>query len=111
MAPHRRLGILDPSTNNPFAHPSGWLGRLAGRWMLWNNKQDDVVGVLGVQPGEDVLEIGYGPGGLIRLLAARTDAASIQGVDPSAEMRDQARRRKSQGRPRRPRSARPRYCR
>jgi SAM-dependent methyltransferase len=93
MAPHRRLGILDPSTNNPFAHPSGWLGRLAGRWMLWNNKQDDVVGVLGVQAGEDVLEIGYGPGGLIRLLAARTDAASIQGVDPSAEMRDQARRR------------------
>ena len=29
MAPQPRLGILDPSTNNPFAHPSGWLGRLA----------------------------------------------------------------------------------
>ena len=58
--------------------------------MLWTNKQDDVVGVLGVQPGDDVLEIGYGPGGLIRLLAERTDAVSIRGVDPSPEMRDQA---------------------
>jgi len=65
---------------------------MAGRFMLWTNKQDDVVGVLGVQPGHDVIEIGYGPGGLIRQLAERTDAASIRGVDPSPEMRDQARR-------------------
>jgi len=90
MAPQPR--ILDPSTNNPFAHPSGWLGRLAGRVMRWTNKQDEVVGVLDVQPGHDVLEIGYGPGGLIRLLAERTDAASIRGVDPSPEMCDQASR-------------------
>jgi ubiquinone/menaquinone biosynthesis C-methylase UbiE len=88
-----RPGILDPSTNNPFAHPSGWLGKLAGRIMLWTNKQDDVLGVLGVQRGDDVLEIGHGPGGLIRLIAERTDAASIRGVDPSPEMRDQASRR------------------
>ena len=90
MAPQPRPAILDPSTNNPFAHPSGWLGRLAGRIMLWTNKQDDVVDVLDVQPGDDVLEIGYGPGGLIRLLTERTDAGSIRGVDPSAAMRDQA---------------------
>jgi SAM-dependent methyltransferase len=96
MAPQPRLGILDPSTNNPFAHPSGWLGRLAGRLMLWTNSQDDVLGVLDVQPGGDVLEIGYGPGGLIRLLAERTDAASIRGVDPSAAMRDQATRHNRQ---------------
>ena len=77
-------------TNNPFAHPSGWRGRMAGKFMLWTNKQDDVIGILEVQPGHDVLEIGYGPGGLIRLLVERTDAASIRGVDPSPEMRDQA---------------------
>jgi ubiquinone/menaquinone biosynthesis C-methylase UbiE len=78
--------------NNPFAHPSGWRGRMAGRFMLWTNKQDDVVGVLDVQPGDEVLEVGYGPGGLIRLLAERTEAARIRGVDPSPEMRDQASR-------------------
>jgi ubiquinone/menaquinone biosynthesis C-methylase UbiE len=88
-----RPGILDPSTNNPFAHPSGWLGKLAGRIMLWTNKQDDVLGVLDVQTGDDVVEIGHGPGGLIRLIAERTDAASIRGVDPSPEMCDQASRR------------------
>jgi ubiquinone/menaquinone biosynthesis C-methylase UbiE len=92
MAPQRRPGILDPSTNNPFAHPSGWLGRIAGRIMRLTNKQDDAVGLLGVKPGDDVLEVGYGPGGLIRLISERTDAASIRGVDPSPEMRDQASR-------------------
>ncbi|HET7667810.1 MAG TPA: methyltransferase domain-containing protein [Mycobacterium sp.] len=92
MTPQSRARILDPSTNNPFAHPSGWLGRLAGWIMLWTNKHDDVLRVLDVQPGDDVLEIGYGPGGLIRQLAERTDAASIRGVDPSPEMRDQAKR-------------------
>jgi ubiquinone/menaquinone biosynthesis C-methylase UbiE len=92
MAPRPKPAILDPSTNNPFAHPSGWLGRLAGRIMLWTNKQEGVVDALGVQPGQDVLEIGYGPGGLIRQLTDRTEAASIRGVDPSPEMRDQASR-------------------
>lgn len=88
MAP--KPGILDPSTNNPFAHPSGWLGRIAGRIMLRTNKQDDVVALLGAQPGDRILEVGYGPGGLIRLLADLTDAASITGVDPSPAMRDLA---------------------
>jgi ubiquinone/menaquinone biosynthesis C-methylase UbiE len=86
------MAILDPSTNNPFAHPNGWLGRLAGRLMLWTNKHDDLIEVLDVRPGDDILEVGYGPGGFIRLLSERTDAASIRGVDPSPEMRDQASR-------------------
>jgi ubiquinone/menaquinone biosynthesis C-methylase UbiE len=86
------MAILDPSTNNPFAHPNGWLGRLAGRIMLWKNNHDDLIEVLDVRPGDDVLEVGYGPGGFIRLLSERTDAASIRGVDPSPEMRDQASR-------------------
>jgi ubiquinone/menaquinone biosynthesis C-methylase UbiE len=93
----QNLSIFDPSTNNPFAHPHGWLGRLAGRIMRWTNKQDDVVAVLDIQPGEHVLEVGYGPGSLIRLLAERTQAASIRGVDPSPEMRDQASRHNRAG--------------
>jgi ubiquinone/menaquinone biosynthesis C-methylase UbiE len=92
MEAQTRSWFFDPSVDNPFAQPKGLLGRLAGRIMLWTNKQDDVVGLVGVQPGDRVLEVGHGPGGLIRLLAEHTEAASIVGVDPSPAMRDQARR-------------------
>jgi SAM-dependent methyltransferase len=87
-----RLRIFDSSADNPFAQPRGLLGRLAGFIMLRTNKQDDVVGLVNAQPGDHVLEVGHGPGGLIRLLVERTEAARIIGVDPSPVMRDQARR-------------------
>ncbi|UKY54059.1 class I SAM-dependent methyltransferase [Streptomyces inhibens] len=77
----------DRPVTSPFARPVGTRGRLAGRFMLWTNKQDDVLHILDVQPGDRVLEVGYGPGGLVRLLVARSEAAVIRGVDPSPEMR------------------------
>src|SRR5689334_15102831 len=83
----------DRPTNSPFARPRGWRGRLAGRFMLWTNRQGDLVDLLDVRPGDRVLEVGYGPGGLIRLLLERTEAATVIGVDPSPEMRDLASRR------------------
>ncbi|MGW1373449.1 class I SAM-dependent methyltransferase [Streptomyces sp. NPDC002446] len=70
-----------------FAHPRGVLGHLAGRFMRWTNPQDEVLDALDVRPADRVLEVGYGPGGLVRLLVARTGAAAIRGVDPSPEMR------------------------
>jgi SAM-dependent methyltransferase len=76
---------------SPFALPYGLRGRLAGRFMLWSNRQDELLPVLDVRPGEHVLEVGYGPGGLIRLLN-RTTAGRISGVDPSPDMRAMARR-------------------
>ncbi|WP_433178136.1 class I SAM-dependent methyltransferase [Actinoallomurus sp. CA-150999] len=80
---------MDEPTRSPFALPKGLAGRLAGRLMLRMNRQQDVLDLLDVQAGEQVLEVGYGPGGLIRLLA-RTSAKRICGVDPSPEMRDLA---------------------
>ncbi|MGW7023144.1 class I SAM-dependent methyltransferase [Streptomyces decoyicus] len=77
---------------SPFARPSGTRGRLAGRFMRWTNKQDDVLDTLDVQPGDRILEVGYGPGELVRLLVARTGATVIRGVDPSPEMRHAATR-------------------
>ncbi|GAA4633100.1 class I SAM-dependent methyltransferase [Actinoallomurus vinaceus] len=76
-------------TRSPFALPNGLAGRLASRLMPWMNRQQDILDLLGIQAGEQVLEVGYGPGGLIRLLQ-RTPAKRICGVDPSPEMRDLA---------------------
>jgi ubiquinone/menaquinone biosynthesis C-methylase UbiE len=82
----------DRPMTSPFARPLGWRGRLAGRFMLWTNRQDALIDILDVRPGQRVLEVGYGPGGLIRLLLERTEAASVIGVDPSPAMRDLASR-------------------
>ncbi|TDC91323.1 methyltransferase domain-containing protein [Saccharopolyspora aridisoli] len=59
--------------------------------MLWTNRQEEVLGLLDVRAGAEVLEVGYGPGGLIRLLEP-TRARRICGVDPSPQMRDVASR-------------------
>jgi ubiquinone/menaquinone biosynthesis C-methylase UbiE len=76
--------------SSPFALPTGLAGRLAGRIMLWTNRQRDLLKLLDVRPGDHVLEVGYGPGGLLRLLAAHTRAERIYGVDPSSVMLDAA---------------------
>ncbi|MDL4774497.1 MULTISPECIES: class I SAM-dependent methyltransferase [Thermomonosporaceae] len=79
----------DEPARSPFALPRGVRGRLAGLFMLCTNRQRDLLGLLGVRAGERILEVGYGPGGLIRHLR-RTPARLICGVDPSPEMRDLA---------------------
>lgn len=81
-----RSWAVDRPLTSPFACPSGAGGRLAGWVMRWTNKQNEVVTLLDVRPGEEVLEIGYGPGALVRLLAARTGASAIRGLDPSPQM-------------------------
>lgn len=79
------------SIKSPFALPTGFTGSLAGRLMRWMNRHQNlsIRDVLDVQSREHVLEIGYGPGGLIRALALR-HAGRICGVDPSSAMRAQA---------------------
>ena len=82
----------DEPLRSPFALPRGVAGRLAGRLMMLLNQQRDVIDLLDIQPGVRVLEVGYGPGSLIRLLR-QTPAGLICGVDPSPQMRDMAQRR------------------
>jgi SAM-dependent methyltransferase len=80
------------SYDSPFAFPSGLLGRLAGRFMLWtNHHQSEILPLLDVRPGEHVLEVGYGPGALLRHL--RAAGARVSGADPSPDMRTMAARR------------------
>lgn len=90
---------VDRPLSSPFALPTGFRGWLAGRFMLWNDgKQSEVVRLLDPSPGSRVLEVGFGPGGLIRQLLARTDVAVVCGVDPSSDMVAAARRHNRVGR-------------
>jgi SAM-dependent methyltransferase len=82
-----------PLDGNPFALPKGLLGRLAGRFMLLTNKQAEQLALLDPASGSRVLEVGFGPGGMIRRLLDR--GVTVCGVDPSPEMVAQAGKRNS----------------
>lgn len=80
-----------------FGRPRGLLGRIGGLVMARANRRyaEWAVRLLAVQPGDAVLEIGFGPGVAVELLAARTPAGYIAGIDVSPEMLAQAGRRNS----------------
>jgi SAM-dependent methyltransferase len=83
--PPPRSWLLDrPLTG--FALPRGRLGSLLGRVMarLSRAEQREAFELLGVRPGERIMEAGYGPGVLVALLL---DAgATVAGADPSPQM-------------------------
>lgn len=77
-----------------FARPTGLLGHLAGFLMSRTDVDDRwLVGLLDVQPTDRVLDIGFGPGVAVSLLAQRATAGLVAGVDPSEVMLRQATRR------------------
>jgi cyclopropane fatty-acyl-phospholipid synthase-like methyltransferase len=90
--PGRRLSRV---SLNGFARPRGTLGRLGGTLMACRNQAAcaEIADLADVRPGHDVLEVGYGPGELMRQLAVSVPDVVITGVDPSPVMRDMARRR------------------
>src|SRR3954447_26768161 len=78
------------TTPNRFAGlPTGRLGRFGGRLMRLANRgqQREVLALLETGAIGDVVEVGPGPGVLLGLLADRTGAARVVGVEPSADMR------------------------
>src|SRR3990170_8922352 len=68
------------------AHPHGLGGPLIGRlWVKETAKTNDAaLDLLAPGPGEDILEIGFGPGRTLGLLVER--GARVTGVDVSQEM-------------------------
>jgi len=80
-----------------FAEPEeNALGWLAGRLMAWKNRERSELFLhrLAVAVGEDVLEVGFGPGvDLVRLRRSVGSSGSVSGLDASAEMVRQARLR------------------
>ena len=75
------------------AHPDGPLGRALGR--LWVSEtagvNDAALDLLHAIPGEQVLEIGFGPGRSLGMLAGQ--GVLVTGVEVSATMVDMASRR------------------
>jgi ubiquinone/menaquinone biosynthesis C-methylase UbiE len=80
-----------------FANPTGFLGKLAGIIMAKrpSNIQRNLWGVdqLSLLPGENVLEIGFGPGLAIEAIAGKLTSGKIIGIDHSQKMLDMARQR------------------
>ena len=81
-----------------FGRPRGILGRLGGVIMARMNQKCAtwVIDLLEVQPNDRILEVGFGPGVGIELLAKAAPKGYVAGVDPSQEMVAQARARNAQ---------------
>ncbi len=78
-----------------FGNPHGMGGRLAGWLMALTNRDLNAWAIdqLAVRPGDHVLEIGFGPGLAVQALARRARNGSVEGVDVSPLMVEQAIRR------------------
>jgi ubiquinone/menaquinone biosynthesis C-methylase UbiE len=75
-----------------FACPTGAMGRLVGRLMAIKNARmnEFAVEMLDVQPDDQALEIGFGHGRTIRMIAERARAGFVAGIDLSDVMVRQA---------------------
>jgi len=75
--------------------PSGRAGRLTGQVMTLVNKEPNrlAINALGIEPADQVLELGFGPGSAVRAMAAAAHSGHVLGIDRSPEMLAQASRR------------------
>jgi len=75
-----------------FGRPQGLLGRVGGIIIARTNQPCAawVIDLLDIQPYDRVLEVGFGPGVGMQLLAQSTAAGYVAGVDSSEEMVAQA---------------------
>jgi ubiquinone/menaquinone biosynthesis C-methylase UbiE len=81
--------------NAQFAHPEGWAGHLVGMILAWKNRQRNAwtISMLDIQPDDQVLEIGFGPGQAIQEAAKLTPNGFVAGIDLSEVMVEQASKR------------------
>lgn len=78
-----------------YRRPAGIIGQFVGRRMARQHQPENAwsVSLLDIQPADRVLEVGFGPGIAVELLAARASQGFIAGVDFSPAMISLARRR------------------
>jgi len=75
--------------------PTGLLGRVIGAIMSFETAaaNDEALKVLGLEPGDRVLEVGFGHGRTIERAAALVPGGFVAGIDTSEEMLQMATRR------------------
>jgi len=88
---------MNPAIVRQFGKPSCLLGELAGLIMTLRpsnrERSERTLDVLGIRPGDDVLEIGYGPGLAIKRASKLAAFGRVVGIDHSRLMWRQAGRR------------------
>ncbi|MDB4894444.1 MAG: hypothetical protein JWN15_706 [Firmicutes bacterium] len=87
--------LQPPGKPNVFGLPAGFLGAIAG-WIMGRTGVEHnrwAVSLLNVRADDAILEIGFGPGVSIQLLARLAVRGRVTGVDPSPVMVRQATRR------------------
>src|SRR5690606_39105189 len=77
-----------------FKKPSGLLGLFSSNLMAKHNRKnyDLIIKDLAIQPNDKLLEIGYGPGIGIRMIAETCSTCTIHGIDFSRLMFKRARK-------------------
>ena len=86
-------GLIGRIRSRQAGRPSGLLGRIIGRAMVAHtaSANDEAIGLLGVEPGARVLEIGFGQGRTVERLVAA--GHRVIGVEVAPTMLRQARAR------------------
>jgi ubiquinone/menaquinone biosynthesis C-methylase UbiE len=89
--------LLINKLHSQFAHPKGWVGHLVGIILALKNRERNAwtISILDLQPDDQVLEIGFGPGQAIQEVAKLTPNGFVAGIDLSEVMVEQARKRNS----------------
>ena len=92
IQPSSSTGCKASNLTSQFACPTGLLGGIVGRLMAVKNAKmnEFAVEMLDVQPDDQALEIGFGHGRTIRMIAERAKAGFVAGVDLSDVMVRQA---------------------
>lgn len=82
-----------------YGRPSGFVGTIAGKIMARTRSNLEriewTISLLGIQPKDRVLEIGFGPGISVQQVSRITREGFVAGVDHSAVMVQQATKRNS----------------
>lgn len=89
---------LENLIDRQYRQPAGIFGRYIGRQMARQHQQENAwsVSLLAIEPEDHILEVGFGPGMAIEMMAQQASSGRIAGIDYSPTMVSVARKRNAQ---------------